>query len=558
MVAVAALASFYAWLNIALFGIFGSFLTYPLVLTIGDVRMLSSSVSAYLTPPVVLGLVGVPVLYVGLVMSASRIAGRAPRWARAGSCLAAGTLACWFAAGQHLYESAWATRQERRIAENMHWVFVSSWWRATAGGGGARMAGGFAAGDLADFESIGIPSRPPQRAGASSPAPVNVIVIVLESVAARWTGLNSAFETTPRLVAESARGIVFENAYAHTGRSSNSLAAMLLSLYPKLGFREATEEYPDLPVPSVASVFREHGYHTAFLTPSDLRWATWERFLANQGFGDIRDHRNLGCATLVSSWGAEDRCMIDAVIDMVRRKPAAPLFVMGWTSQTHHPYEPTPGVPMQPLLRERGPDDYALERYLNVLHETDRHLGRLFDAVREAGLERDTLIVVVGDHGQAFGSPHMSWFQGQTVYEEDVHVPLLIWFPRRYRSGARSDVIASQIDLAPTIAELAGLPAAAEWQGRSLFAPARMPRAYFYVADDRFTLGIRDGAWKYMFDLREGRDELYDLERDPTEQQNLAPLMPERAARMRRRLAAWAEANRRRYGEPAGVSSSLN
>jgi len=103
------------------------------------------------------------------------------------------------------------------------------------------------------------------------------------------------------------------------------------------------------------------------------------------------------------------------------------------------------------------------------------------------------------------------------------------------------------VDLAPTIAELAGLPAAADWQGRSLLDGKHAPRTYFYVAEDRFKLGVREDRWKYIYDLREGVEELYDLGRDPNERQNIAASEPIRSARLRQRLAAWTEANRRRF-----------
>jgi arylsulfatase A-like enzyme len=197
--------------------------------------------------------------------------------------------------------------------------------------------------------------------------------------------------------------------------------------------------------------------------------------------------------------------------------------------------------------REPVPDQYELERFLNVLHETDHHLGRLFDTVRRLKLEKDTLIVVIGDHGQAFGYPHNTYIQGRTMYEEDVHVPLMFWLPRRYQMAARSRTVGSQVDLAPTIADLAGVPPAPDWQGRSLFDSTRSSRAYFYVAEDHFTLGLREANWKYIFALREGIEELYDLDKDPDEQHNLAKAEPARTARMRQRLAAWTEANRRQY-----------
>jgi arylsulfatase A-like enzyme len=104
------------------------------------------------------------------------------------------------------------------------------------------------------------------------------------------------------------------------------------------------------------------------------------------------------------------------------------------------------------------------------------------------------------------------------------------------------------VDLAPTIAALAGVVPAADWQGRNLFDSAHHPaRAYFYVAEDHFTLGLREDRWKYIFDLREGTDELYDLDRDPNEQHNLAKADAGLSARFRQRLAAWTEANRRQY-----------
>jgi len=222
---------------------------------------------------------------------------------------------------------------------------------------------------------------------------------------------------------------------------------------------------------------------------------------------------------------------------------------MGWTQQTHHPYEPSPVAPVLdfPGDREPSPDAYDLGRYLNVLHETDGQLARLFDALRVAGAGDDTLVVVVGDHGQAFGYPHDTYLQGRTVYEEDVHVPLLIWFPRRYATAQRSAVVGGHVDVAPTIAELAGVPPAADWQGRSLFDTEHVPRAYFYVAQDEFKLGVREGDWKYILDVRAGNDELYDLAHDSTEQHNVAVANPERCARLRQRLAAWAESNRRQY-----------
>jgi arylsulfatase A-like enzyme len=556
--AIGACAALYAVASVVMFGIFGGFLTYRLLALVGDVRMLRSSVAMHLSPGVGAMLVALPTAYVLAVVALGRL--RRPvgavRWRR--DLISAGALGVWVLAGQYAYTSEWTTRQDRRIAENAHWVLASSVWRAATTNDTVSLSADFGAADLGDFappdpshavrRALFVPktgraarSRTPQRAP-------NVILVVLESVAARWTGLgNGRYDTTPRLAAEAAHGLVFDRFYAHVGRSSNSLASILLSTYPKLDFKDLTEEYPQLEGTSLASHFREHGYRTSFVTSSDLRWAGWSSFIGARGFDRVRDYRDLACDNLLSSWGVEDRCLVDDLIGLVKQDRAKPFFMMAWSQQTHHPYEPSPGRPMLDLMREPVHDEYELGRYLNVLRETDDHLGQLFDAVRAAGIANDTLIVVTGDHGQAFGYPHNTYIQGRTIYEEDVNVPLMMWFPRAYRRPARPAAIGGHVDLAPTIAEIAGLPVAPDWQGRSLLDQTRPPRAYFYVAEDHFRLGVRDGDWKYIYDLREGSEELYRLDLDPTEQRNLAATDPARCARLRQRLAAWAEANRRQY-----------
>ena len=445
-------------------------------------------------------------------------------------------------------------------------MFIASWWEAANGDNRARLTEPFLDADLLDFAPFGARVRPRpsvilsrtvggRRARTPAVRPPNVILVVLESVAARWTSLHgNAYQTTPSLAAETDRAMAFDSFYSHIGRSSNALGAILLSAYPKIGFRDLTEEYPQVPGTSLATLFRARGYSTAFITPSDLTWAGWNGFLGDRGFQSVRDFHRLACPTPLSSWGVEDRCMVDDILDFMDRETGHPFFVIAWSQQTHHPYEPTPGVPFLDLLREPTPDDYELERYLNVLHETDHHLGRLFDGIRRAGLDQDTVVIVTGDHGQAFGYPHDSYIQGRTIYEEDVHVPLVLWFPRLYRSAARSKVVGSHVDLAPTIADIVGLPAAPDWQGRSLLDADRPPRAYFYVAEDEFKLGVRENGWKYILDLRGGIEELYELERDPTEQRNVVTEQPRLSRRLRQRLAAWTEANHRQYGRPASAA----
>ena len=190
----------------------------------------------------------------------------------------------------------------------------------------------FSAEDLTDFEPIGMraPLRPGIRQAAVRTRTRHRRASRRTSCSwcwsrwpSRWTSLGGrGYQTTPTLQAESAQSIVFDNFYAHIGRSSNSLSAMLLSLSPKLGFRDMTEENPDLPGTSLASVFHEQGYRTGFITPSQLTWAAWDRFLDGRGFDDVRDERDLGCGEPISSWGVEDRCMVDDMVRWMDEEPS--------------------------------------------------------------------------------------------------------------------------------------------------------------------------------------------------------------------------------------------
>jgi arylsulfatase A-like enzyme len=89
------------------------------------------------------------------------------------------------------------------------------------------------------------------------------------------------------------------------------------------------------------------------------------------------------------------------------------------------------------------------------------------------------------------------------------------------------------------VLDLLGLSAPGSWQGRSLFDGSRPPRAYFYAANDDYLLGVREQQWKYIYNATVGREELFDLDHDGTEQTNLAGEHPDACRRLRQRVAAW-------------------
>ena len=226
--------------------------------------------------------------------------------------------------------------------------------------------------------------------------------------------------------------------------------------------------------PTLASMLKKRGSRTAYLNNGDLEWAGMGWVLKDQGYDIIEDCRAMGGATL-TSWGAEDRVLFERLIRFIDEKPEQPFYALCWTDQTHDPYAVGPTSKMIDFFGEHVPTRHAedLGRYLNVLHQLDQHLANLFRALRDRGLAEDTLVVITGDHGEAFGDPHDQRGHGFTAYQEDVNVPLILWNPRLFPGGQRVETVGGHVDLGATLADLLGFQPSEEWQGHSMFDPAR-------------------------------------------------------------------------------------
>ncbi|MBI2834930.1 MAG: sulfatase [Acidobacteria bacterium] len=547
-------AATYGIVNLVIFRFFQKPLSYPLLYLAGDARNVRSSVMAFVTPPLALAIAGTACLYLVFASTSARLARAHARPARGiqVSLLVLGMI--WTVAGRStLRGERWRDREDKRVAENAHWTFLASCLNEIAGTPAVVLSQSFPPEDLRDFSSVGDRARD-RRTSVRRAAyrtepfrPKNVILLVLESVPAGALSLyGNRYNPTPNLLRESAQALVFDAFYTHVARTSNAMAAILLSVYPGLSWRDLTEDQPALPGTTLAEMVARRGFRTALITSTDLTWARQDVFLANRGYQTIWHYTDLQCTPPFSSWGVEDRCTVDGVERWLEANRGQPFFITAWTDQTHHPYEPTPGLPLIDFFGGKlPPDDYDLGRYLNVLHETDRHLGRLFDYLRKRNLADDTLVVIVGDHGQAFGDPHpQSYGHGTTLFQENVQVPLMIWNPRLFPAPKRSRTPGGHVDLNQTIADLIGVEPAPSWHGFSLFASDRPARAYFYVAADEFLLGVREENWKYILDVARGREQLFDLASDPTEQRNVAAAHPNLCHRLRQRLAAWVAADR--------------
>ena len=173
-------------------------------------------------------------------------------------------------------------------------------------------------------------------------------------------------------------------------------------------------------------------------------------------------------------------------------------------------------------------------------------MGRLFAALKRRNTWSNTVVAVTSDHGEAFGEHELWYDHGPNVYQELLRVPLTIRHPRETARVVSNPV--SLVDLAPTLADLAGLPLEDEESRRSLGAyvrgrihPSTSPihaesDATNYWELDGRRYSLQRGTWK-LISSRDGQGaELYDLATDPAEKKNVAERFPDRSEQMTQRL----------------------
>lgn len=185
--------------------------------------------------------------------------------------------------------------------------------------------------------------------------------------------------------------------------------------------------------------------------------------------------------------------------------------------------------------------------YDSKIRDADDRLKAFLDALDKKGVLQKTIIVVVSDHGEEFYE-HKGFDHGQSLYDELVHVPLIIVSPKLQKTGIIDRQI-SMIDVAPTVLELAGVHASTAFTQQMRHAQSLVPAldgrniaeqdAYLETDYRNFThkRAIRtNNDWKYIRTMETGAEELYNLASDPHERTNLASSTPQKLASLRAAL----------------------
>ena len=296
---------------------------------------------------------------------------------------------------------------------------------------------------------------------ASFAAPANIILITLDTTRADRMGfLGSKRGLTPNLDGLARQGVAFSRAYAHVPLTTPSHATILTGTYPQFNLvsdlGSPLAEY----VPYLPDVLHKHGYHTAAFVGSQV---LDPKSVAAPGFDRSFDTYDAGFHNRQDGedrYRSEERramVVVNHAMAWLNQHSRAPFFLWVHLYDAHDPYDPPPPFKAR----------YAASPYDGEIAYVDFAVGKLLAALRSRALYEGSLIAVVADHGEAFGE-HGEQSHGLFLYDETLHVPLLLKLARRESRALRVENRVGLVDLAPTLLQEVGIETPAAMQGESL------------------------------------------------------------------------------------------
>ncbi len=398
---------------------------------------------------------------------------------------------------------------------------------------------------------------------AASAPTRNVVIVMMESVRASSTGLYvNDLNNTPFLRELAQKGAQVDQMYAVAPRTSSAWVSILSGIYPgdsdALFLWSSLEE--QLPqAPSLPRVLRQHGYRSAFFLPTHLRLQNDEQLAKNFGFDKLVYERldpqgrpipdevfNGSRFERLNYFGYEDRLLLDPIRAWVGQQVGErkPFLLAVMTNAGHYPYQPPKTWKSEEFARPAGGEYNA---YLNSIAYIDNYLRELCGIFSEAGILESTLFIILGDHGESFGEHGPRQHLGQ-AYEEVLRIPAVLFAPGVIEQGTHPGGLRQQIDVFPTILDVLGIKITeGHLPGTSLLQPVSPDRRIFFsgVYEDS-TLGMRQRSLKYLYNYDRIPLEMYDVNEDPLESNDIAGTLSATAtARAERELLTWSVGVRR-------------
>ncbi|HLU65468.1 MAG TPA: sulfatase [Kofleriaceae bacterium] len=386
--------------------------------------------------------------------------------------------------------------------------------------------------------------------GTSAPAHApakNLILVVLDTTRAdSFTPFSPDTRVHAPVLADlAARATTFTSAYNNENWTKPSVATILSSLYPT----SHTARYARSVLPEEVQLLSQHldrhGFRTALITANAV---VSDKFGFDRGWDLFENHSRSSAGNgrplyrRAARWLEEhhDRGRFFLMVQSVDPHTTYEVPQSYWGRYFSGSYDGPIGssfdaqeqiaVDNFDLRISRRDLDWIRALYHGEVTFQDEQLGVLLETIDRLGLWDDTVVVVTNDHGEEL-QDHGHMGHGYTLYEEMIRAPLTVHYPPLFPPATQIDEIVEHVDLAPTLVETLGLPAMPDTDGVSFLDLLRgrdlRQRPHYAIAASRGDeRAIRIGRWKLVVDSDRDEPRLFDLERDPDEQRDLAGEAP--------------------------------
>jgi arylsulfatase A-like enzyme len=406
------------------------------------------------------------------------------------------------------------------------------------------------------------PAARPSVAGIS----LNVLLVTIDTLRADHLGVYGyRRRTSPRIDALARRGVVFEQAYTYWPKTRGSVVAIMTGrLASQTGYGKTHPLLLDFN-PTLASVLKDAGYETAATVDnpnvaSSLGYA--------KGFDTYRETWEE--KRLVTEMDRARAITADGVRRLREASPDKPFFLWLHYVNPHAPYEPPapwdgaffdPEASRGPALRAVGgfhggvpkqwavagkPLGWYVARYDGEIAAVDAEVGQLVDALDASRVRDRTLVLVTSDHGESLGDHEYYFDHGEDLFDPSIRIPLIVAGPG-VEAGRRCSVLATTLDVVPTVLDAVKVSYPPDLAGVSLLPAARgerrPDRTRLEGQNDRNLLAAWDRRFKVVATpLGEGaRYAFYDRQTDPGETRDASAAWNERASGERREIELFRE-----------------
>ncbi|WP_430457906.1 LTA synthase family protein [Rheinheimera sp.] len=312
-----------------------------------------------------------------------------------------------------------------------------------------------------------------QQAQVSRQKPLNIVIVLQESLGATFVESLGGVPVTPHLERLKSEGVWFKNLYATGTRSVRGIEAVVAGFMPTPAQSVVKLSNSQNGFTTLASILQQQGYQTQFVYGGEAHFDNMRSFFTGNGFSDVVDLPRIKAPQFVGSWGASDEDLFNTAHQQLIQMHAKgqPFFSLIFTSTNHEPFE----FPDGRIELHEEPKSTAN----NAVKYADWAMGQFFDKAKASAYWQDTIFLVVADHdNRVYGS--------NLIPVEKFHIPGLI-LGGQINAGV-IEPLASQIDLAPTLLSLAGVSACHPMDGRDFIADPASPGRALIQFDNLFAL----------------------------------------------------------------------